>query len=238
MSVTLTTTLRNYISITDLQTLASINVTNSGEALRHIARAEEAIDDYVGYQPKHVTTVFQGMVSSVSGKNVIDVNPASQLHIIDGYFARCVIEIIGGTGAGQVRYIADSNYDNRSVSIVDDWDTPPDTTSFYRVYQLAKFPRVDDVFSRQDGRHYYKSIADPIKKAVAAQIEFMVQKGDAFFVGDQADVQSESVGNYSYSRANTGQSASVSALAPRARTLLRGIKNSTGALIPENPTSL
>lgn len=238
MSVELTTTARNYISPADLAILASINIINNGEALRHISRAEQAIDDYVGYQCKHVETVFQGMVSSVSAKNVIDTNPASQLHIIDGYFANCVIEIIGGTGAGQVRFISDSNYDNRSVQIVDDWDTPPDTTSFYRIYQLAKFPRVEDVFSRQDGRHYYKSIPDAVKKAVAAQIEFMVQKGDAFFVGDQADLQSESVGNYSYSRANAGQSAAVSAMAPRARTLLRGIKNSTGVLIPENQTSL
>lgn len=234
----LTTTLRNYISITELQTLANIIVTNPGEALRQIERAEQAIDNYIGYTCQSVESYFTGNVSKVSGKEIIDTNPASQIHIIDGFFAGCVIEIIGGTGAGQIRYITDSNYADLSVSIVDDFDTALDTTSFYRIYQIAKFPRDIDMYSRQDGLHYYKNIPNPIKRAVAAQIEFMIQQGDAFFVGNQADVDSEHIDNYSYSKANAGQSPTVSALAPRARTLLRGYKNSMGQLHAENPTSL
>lgn len=233
-----TTTLRNYITIAELQALCGIQVTNDGEALRQIERAEQAVDDYVGSTSKHVTSDFRGLVSSVNGKEVIDTNPASQLHVTDGYFERCVIEIIGGTGSGQMRLIASSSNDNRSVTVINDWDTPLDSTSFYRIYQLAKFPRQGDIYPSPDGRRYYKAIPDPIKRAVAAQIDFMIQKGDAFFVGDQADVISESVGNYSYSKANSGQSSVVTALAPRARTLLRGYKNSMGSLIPENPTSL
>jgi hypothetical protein len=228
----LTVTNRNYISLADAQA----KVTSA--SLERVDRAEQAIDDYLGPQPKHVDNVFQGMVSSSSNTSLTDTNPASQLHIIDDYFAHCVVEIIGGTGAGQVRYISASNYDDRKITIIDPWATNPDTTSFYRIYQLAKIPRVEDVFSRQDGRHYYKSIPDAIRQAMIAQLEWMNAKGDAFFVGNQADLQSESIDNYSYSKANAGQSPSVSALAPRARTLLKGYKNSGGVLDAENPTSL
>lgn len=235
---TFTTTLRNYISLTELARLASIVITNNGEALRQIDRAEQAIDDYVGYQCKSVETEFQGVVSATDSKVVIDQNPASQLHQIDGYFARCVIEILGGTGARQLRYISDSSYDNRSVTIVDDWDVVPDTTSFYRIYQLAKYPRDRDMYVRQDGRHYYKAVPDAIKQAMVAQIQYMIEQGDAFFVGNQADITSEQIGNYSYSKANGGQSPIVTGLAPRARALLRGYKNSMGHLSAENPTYL
>lgn len=231
-------TLRGYLSIAELERLANIDVTDIAEALYRIDRAEQAIDDYIGRACRSVQVDFRGSVSRVSGKEVFDTNPSSQLHVTDGYFEHCVIEIIGGTGAGQARYISASSNDNRSVTITDDWDTLPDTTSFYRIYQLAKFPREGDVYSRADGRRFYKAIPDAIKRAVAAQVEFMIQKGDAFFVGDQADVASESIGNYSYSRANQGQSSTVSSLAPRARTLLRGYKNSTGTMIADNPTTL
>jgi hypothetical protein len=230
-----TVTKRNYLSP---KSLTEIQAIVPSATLDRIDRAEQAIDDYVGHQDKHVETVFQGMASSSTTTSLTDTNPASQLHIIDGYFANCVVEIIGGTGKGQVRFISDSSYDNRSVTITDAWDTPPDTTSFYRIYQLAKFPRVEDVYSRQDGRHYYKSIPDAVKDALLAQLEYIEAQGDAYFVGDQADVKSESVGNYSYSKGSAGQSASVMALAPRARTQLRGIKNSLGTLSADNPTSL
>lgn len=236
--MSVTSTLRNYISISDLQELASINVTNSDEAMHQIARAEQAIDNYVGYQNKHVDNTFRGMVSSSSPTTMTDTNPASQLHIIDGYFANCVIEILGGTGKGQVRFITDSSYDDRKVTISDPWQTQPDTTSFYRIYQLAKFPRDVDIYSRQDGRHYYKSIPDAVRLAVAAQIEFMIAKGEAWFVGDDSNISSEHIDNYSYTKANAGQSSMVTALAPRARTLLRGYKNSLGTLNAENTTNL
>lgn len=234
MSVTVT--LRNYVSLAD----ATAALPSASATLDRIDRAEQAIDDYVGYQCRSVEESFRGTASSSTSTTLVDTNPASQLHIIDGWFQNCIVEIIGGTGKGQRRFISDSSYDNRSVTITDAWDTPPDTTSFYRIYQLAKFPRAgsDDVFTRQDGRRYYKAIPDAVRQAVLAQLEFINAQGDAFFVGNSADVQSESVGNYSYSKANAGQSATVSALAPRARTLLRGYKNSLGTLNAENPTSL
>lgn len=227
-----TVTKRNYISLADAQAAVS------SATLDRLDRAEQAIDDYVGFQERHISGVFQGTVSAATNTTLTDTNPSSQLHIIDGYFTRCLIEIVGGTGAGQVRLISDSSYDDRKLTITDAWSTTPDTTSFYKVYQLAKFPRVQDVYSRSDGRKYYKSIPDAIRQAVIAQLEWIEAQGDDFFVGDDSNLKSETIGNYSYSKDNAGQSAAVSALAPRARTLLRGIKNSLGRLSAENPTTL
>lgn len=234
----MSTTKRNYLSIAELQELADLTVIDATEAMYQIDRAEQAIDDYVGYHQPSVEDNFRGTVSSSSAKTLVDTNPASQLHQIDGFFQRCVVEIIGGTGSGQVRYIEDSSFDNRSVTIADAWDTNPDITSFYKIYQLAKFPRAgsDDVFVRQDGRRYYKTIPNAVKQATAAQVAFIIAMGDAYFVSNLGDMQSETIDNYSYSKANAGQSPAVSALAPRARTLLRGYKNSGGVLDAENPT--
>lgn len=235
-----TTTLRNYLSIEELQSLANITVINNDEALRHIARAEEAIDDYVGYQCKSIEVDFRGQISSVSvdGLTIIDTNPSSQLHVTDGYFIGGVLEIIGGTGKGQRRYIAGSTLADYSVTLIDAFDTAPDTTSFFRIYQLAKFPRLEDRYHSPNQLIYYKTLPDQLRQAMVAQMEFMIDKGDAFFTGNDMDVQSETVGNYSYSRANAGQSSLVTLLGPRARNLLRSLKHAGGQLMADNPTSL
>lgn len=232
----LTITKRNYLSP---KLLADVVALVPSATLDRIERAEQAIDSYVGYQDKDVQVEFRGNASSSTTKSLTDTNPPSQLHIIDGYFQNCVIEIIGGTGKGQVRWISDSSYDNRSVTIVDAWDTLPDTTSFYRIYQLAKFPRASvDVYTRADGLRWYKAIPDAVQQAVLAQLEYIEAQGDAFFQADDGNIASESIGNYSYSKGNTGQSSSVTMLSPRARNLLRGLKRGGGTLLADTPTML
>lgn len=219
-------------------TLLAAQAEVSSATLDRLKRAEAMIDDYVGAQDKSIPTEFQGIVSSAVGKVIVDTNPTSQLHVQDGYFIGGVIEIIGGTGKGQSRAISASSYADRSVTIVDDWDTMPDTTSFYRIYQLAQFPRVQDVYAHPAGLIVYKTIPDAVKQAVLAQLEFINAQGDAYFVGSDGDLESENIGNYSYRKGNSGQSAGVSMMAPRARTLLIGLKRSGGTLIADNPTAL
>ncbi len=228
-----TVTKRNYVS------LAQATNVISGFTLDELDQCEQAIDDYIGHQNKAVTQEFTGNPTNVNGKIITDISNTSQLHQHNGYFSNCVIEIVGGTGKGQVRFISDSNYNNQSVTVVDDWDTAPDATSFYRIYQLAKLPRSKDVLQSRDGLNYYKTIPDAVQQAVLAQVAYFSAKGAAHFVDDQSDIQSENIGNYSYSKkSGNDQSSSVSAVSPRARTLLRGIKNSLGSLQAENPTSL
>jgi len=236
--MSLTTTPRNYLTIAELQILSNLTVTDNDEALRQLDRAEKAIDDYIGYQCKSVEQMATGQVTSVNSLNVIDTGSGTPLDVTNGTYARCLIEIIGGTGAGQIRYIASSTRSSKSVTIVDAWDTAPDSTSIYKIYQLAKFPRGSDVNSNRDGTSIYKTIPEAIKKAVAAQIDYFISKGDDFFTGNDSNVNSERIGNYSYSRGGSGAAASVELVSPRVRSLLVGFKNSGGELINDNPTTL
>lgn len=236
----MTTTLRNYLSVADLAKIANISVLDNDEALRQLDRAEEAIDDYVGYHEKAVPINFRGIITSISsdGLTIIDTSSNTQLHQLTGYYSRCVIEIIDGTGIGQVRYITSSSYADYSVTIIDAWDTKPDTTSSFRIYQLAQFPRNVDVYPRPDGLQLYKTLPDALKKAVAAQIEYMIAQGDAFFQGSNGELVSESIGNYSYNRGNNSAAPAVRLVSPRVRSLLLAYKNSGGQLVNDNPTSL
>lgn len=234
----MTTTLRNYLSIDELESLIAIEVTNETEALRQLDRAEEAIDDYVGYQCKSVEDSVSGEVTAVSSLEIRDTGSGTPLDVTSGTYARCVIEIVGGTGSGQVRYIASSSKTNKSITVVDAWETTPDTTSIYKIYQVAKFPRQTDTSSNRAGTSVYKTIPDAISKAVAAQIEYFNARGDDFFKGDSVNVKSENIGNYGYSKGDTSASASVQLISPRVRSLLVGYKNSGGKLINDNPTTL
>ena len=110
--------------------------------------------------------------------------------------------------------------------------TTPDATSFYKIYQLGKFPRHCDVtfYSQQTPDTYYKQIPEAIKRAVAAQIEFMIEMGDNYFSGDDANKQSESIGDYSYSNAD-GATGINRLIAPKVKMLLRGIKRRTGTFV-------
>ena len=231
----LTLTKRNYA------TLAVVQAEEAAATLAQIDLAEQAIDNYIGQQQKHIPNTFRVEPTAFqnSGKTIIDTSNNTQLYQRDGYFVNCLIEIIGGTGAGQARLITSSDYDDRSVTITDAWTTEPDTTSFFKIYQLGKFPRAQDVLMNNAGTAYYKSVPDQVKQAVIAQVQFIIAQGDSFFEGDDTSKESESIGDYSYTRGGGGgQASSVRMLGPRARTLLKGFKNSIGQFSAENPTCL
>jgi len=211
--------------------LATVQVTESSATLAILEQAEQAIDNYVGFQTKHIQQVFRGEITALSGsdKTIIDTSSDSQLHQHDNYFKRCVIEIIHGTGEGQARYIESSDYDNYSVTITDAWDTVPDTTSAFKIYQLGKFPRIQDIDSSADGLTYYKSIPQVVKDAVIAQVQFIVAMGDSYFKTDESELQSETTSKHSWSKGSAAAPTSdVQQISPRVRALLKGITNRTG----------
>lgn len=233
--------LRKYATIAEVEEFADITSIDDTEFEDRISQSEELIDAYVGFQEKAVPGIYTGRATDVSGTTLYDTSSDTQLYVDDGFFVYCVIEIIGGTGAGQQKQITSSNKNNKSITVVSSWTTPPDSTSVYKIYQLGKFPRRKDVYYDPDNLTYTKHIPEAIKRAVAAQMAFLVDKGDGFFTGDGAEMDSESIGNYSYSRGSGGSSmaaSSVKLVAPRARTLLKGYKFSGGRIIPENPTCL
>lgn len=231
--------LRKYATIDQVQEFADITSTNDAEFEDRISQSEEMIDAYVGTQQKHVDRIFTGRLTSVSGTTLVDNSSDSPLVFDDNYFSYCVVEIIGGTGSGQRKSVTASSKNDKSITVDSAFTTTPDSTSVYKIYQIGKFPRHQDVYHDPENLKYYKSIPDAVMRAVCAQMAFIVDKGDAYFAGDGSEMQSESIGNYSYSRGQGDSAASfVKFVSPRARTLLRGYKVSGGRIIADNPTCL
>jgi len=223
-----TLTKRNYVP------LATVQATTAAADLNDIDLAEQLIDQYVGFPNKHVPVEYQGQVSALgnSNKTIIDTNDDSQLEVNDNYFKFCVIEFITGACAGEVKAITSSDKDDKSVTVTDAFTGTPVVGDVFKVYQLGKFPRQKDATVAPSADTFYKTIPQNVRDAVVAQVAYQAQMGDAFFAGDDSDKESESIGNYSYSRGGGGgSSSSVKFLAPRARILLRGFKNLTGRLV-------
>lgn len=218
---------RNYMETSDV----------SGATEAQVALAEALIDDYVGYQERFFPGEVVGTISSSLTGKVLDTNDGSPLGVTDNTFAKCVIEIIGGSGVGQSRVITSSDESEKSVSFEGDAFSPAlDDTSVYRIYQLAKFPRRKDSRTPAGSNTHYKYIPEQVKEAAIAQTEFIIEQGEDYFTGDDSEMDSERILSYSYSRGgNAGQSAAVKFVSPKARTLLRGFKNRTGRIAIDHP---
>lgn len=224
---------RGYLnSKAELEEFAEITVTDETEMWDQISMAEEMIDDYVGYQQKFFDWELYGVVSAASAQNklTLDTNHKSSYPYAD-YFKGMHVEIIGGVSSGDLRKITASDEDGE-LTVESNFTTTLDTTSAYKIYQIGKFPRLSDVFinTRVNPTAYYKAIPEPIRRAVAAQVEYRVNMGDAFFATDGQEV-SERIGDYAYTSSSKGGIARL--IAPKARHLLRGILNRTGEIVLE-----
>jgi len=226
---TLPSSRRGYLSQDELKQYVNITINDIAEADDVINQAEEMIDGFVGYQNKFMVEKVEGrMAANTPTSFTLQSNQQNNYDI--NYFSLCEIEIIGGTGQGQRRKITTST--KAGVQTIDvAWTTTPSTDSFYRIYQLGKFPRACDVvsYSEQTPTTYYKQIPEAVKRAVAAQIGFMIEMGDAYFAGSKSDYQSESIGDYSYSKGAGSNNDRL--IGPRVQTLLNGIYKRTGRLL-------
>lgn len=230
MSVTSTkpTSRRGYVSKAEVAEYTGADINTITDAI--IEKAEELIDGYVGYHKKFMEHEIHGKATG-AGSNTINLDILHQNIYDNDYFALCEIEIIGGTGVGQRRKITSST--RAGILTVDTaWATALDTTSYYTIYQLGKFPRQKDVVF--DGNNtpntFYKRIPEAIKRAVCAQYEYIVEVGDSFFAGGGDDKVSETIGNYSYTRAD-GKVTESDLLSNKAKMLLTGYINKTGRII-------
>lgn len=188
--------------------------------------AEEIIDDYVGFHNKYVHGDYFGMVTSATSTSLVDNSANSNITPADsGYFSKAHVFIVSGTGEGQKRYITTHNT-NGTLTIDEAWTTTPDTTSVYRVVQLAKFPRVQDSYS--DNNIIYKYVPEQVKRAVLAQVDYIANKGTAYFTSTPS-VKSETLGDYSYTMATGNNMVDLSKqISPSAKNILRGLVNRTG----------
>jgi hypothetical protein len=222
---------RQYLAQSELAEYAEITISDVAETDDQISRAEELIDAYVGFQEKSMPDAIRGRFASGSGSGgVLEASRHKNVYQKD-YFKYCQIEIIGGTGAGQRKIITGSTYEG-AITVDSAWDTAPDSTSYYIIVQLGKFPRCSDSYfdGNVSPQIFVKSIPEAVKRATAAQVEYMITMGDDFFSGDDSNLQSESIGDYSYSRSNNA-SAGSNLIAPKAKQYLKGIVNRKGTMI-------
>lgn len=219
---------RGYLSQDELKQYADITVSDSVEAEDRISQAEELIDAWVGYQERFMEQVIQGLASAGTTNTLTLESIQQNIFDID-YLKLCQIEILGGTGAGQIRKIT-ANTRAGVITVDEDWDTTPDSTSFYKIYQLGKFPRRQDVTSHITSgiTTIYKSIPEAVRRAVAAQVQYVIEMGDAYFSTDKSELTGENIGDYSYSKKGGGIHNLV---APKTKLLLRGIKNRLGTIV-------
>ena len=222
---TTSTSRRGYVSIAEVGELAGVSCTEL-----QISQAEELVDAYVGFIKKDFPTSLFGKATA-GGSTTITMQTDHQNVFQIDQLKGLEIEIVGGTGAGQRRKITANTY--AGVLTTETFTTAPDSTSMYHIYQLGKFPRPSDVFydTINSPSTYYKTIPEQVKRATAAQVEFMIKMGTAYFASDKATMDSESIGDYSYSKSAGGGGSLETLIAPKAKVLLRGIVNRTGTMI-------
>jgi hypothetical protein len=220
---------RKYLTAAELEEYADIAISDQTEADDQISQAEELIDSYVGFQVKSVSSKFVGQATSGTTTTLVDISDDSPLNYNDNYLSYCEVEIVAGTNAGERRSISSSAIATKSITVSPAFTSAIDSTSVYRIRQLGKFPRICDMFTLNNDAtglpFYAKSIPEPVKRAVAAQMQYVVEKGDEFFSG-ATDDESESIGDYSHNMKKDVNRL----IAPKARMLLSGIKNIKGSM--------
>lgn len=232
----LPTSRRGYLSQDELKQFANITINDTAEADDQISQAEELVDAFIRRSDKFIRTEITGKATSGNSEktSLIDTSGDSHLTFDDGYFNGCEIEIIGGTNAGERRRISSYTRSTQTIVVDSPFTSQIDDTSVYVIRQLGLFPRIKDVWHSDNT--YYKRIPEAIKRAVAAQVEFIIEKGESYFKGG-AEFKSESIDDYSYTR-DDGAQGSAALIAPKARQFLRGFISRIGVLTPENPTNL
>jgi len=230
------TSRRGYLSQDELKQFANITIKDATEADDVISQAEEIIDAYCRRAESFIKGQFQGVATGGNaGKTtLIDTSGDSYFNYDNGYYIGCEVEIVGGTNVGERRRISGYDKDTKTITVADAFTSQIDTTSVYVIRQLGLFPRYKDVFHLDSV--YYKRVPEAIKRATAAQVEYIIEKGDPFFKGG-ADFQSESIDDYSYNRGE-GSTGLAAMIAPKARQFLSGFINRIGELKADNPTNL
>ena len=217
-------TKRGYITEAELESYADIAVTDSDEAIERMNIAEELIDRYVGFQNSFMRYDIVGTASAGTTLTLTDTNSGSQINsTTENRFSYCMLEIIGGTNAGQSRTIV-SNTTAGVLTVESEFSSAIDNTSVYRIYQLAKFPRSQDY--KLVNSIYYKFIPEAVKNATLAQVEYMIEMGDDFFISG-VDKKDENIDGYSYNIPKNVKRM----IAPKSRMYLKGIFNRKGKLL-------
>jgi hypothetical protein len=223
-------TRRGYLSQAELAEYADITITDQTEADDQISQAEEIIDGYVGFQQKYIPDIISGKASSGSDTGFTLDELYKFNYPFINYFVGCMVEILGGAGQGQRKLITASNGNGEITT--ETFSPALDNTSFYRIYQIGKFPRIEDIsiYNLSTPQTIYKQIPENVKRAVAAQVEYMINMGAKYFSTDASEKTAESIGDYSYSKGKAAQ-GNTNLIAPKAKIYLKHILNRLGQII-------
>lgn len=218
---------RGYVTTTEVDAMTELDASTDTQ----ISEAEELIDAYVGFQEKFYKQTLSGKCAA-GGTTQFTIESDEQNVFEKDFFVGMEVEFFG-TGGGQ-RTIITGSTKAGVLTLQTTLSTAVDSTTRYRIYQLGKFPRKKDVF--YDGENtpyqYFKQIPEAVKRATAAQVEFMIKMGDTYFQTDKALMEGETIGDYSYTKGDQGSGGSLANLiAPKAKVLLRGIVNRTGTVV-------
>lgn len=225
---------RQYVTANEVLKLSGYTATDD-----QISFAEEIIDGYCGFVDRFldidVSNVIEGRAQGGSTTQLTLENRHSNVFLIN-FFTFCEIEIVGGAGAGQRTIIQSSTYPNTVVTFRDALTTPVDSTSYYRIYQLGCFPRKADVYLDAivaPTPTYIKNIPEGVKRATAAQVEYMMTMPSQFFQSDDLFKQGEKIGDYMYTKVRAGTVGFdfFQLVSPKAKLLLRGYTNRKGQMI-------
>lgn len=217
-------TKRGYVTKKEVEEYCDIEITDSDEGLERIERAEDIIDKYVGFQNSFLRYDITGKATSGTKTTLTDNSNSSMLGSGDGKYSRCLVQILSGVNEGEERMIISHDSATSTITVHREFSNPIEEGCVYRIYQLAKFPRAKDI--KIIDNKIYKLIPEQVKNAVLAQIEYMIEMGDDFFISG-TDKDSENIDGYSYDiplHINR-------VVAPKAREYLRGIRNIKGNLI-------
>lgn len=236
--------LRGYLNIQQLEQYADITVTDQAEAWDRISQAETLIDAYVGAQDVGPNRQYSGIITAIDpdGTIITDTDDNSDLNVAVGRLQYSQITMLSGPAAGESRRIIENNDVARNITLAEAFSTNPEVGDYFNIHQLGKFPRIKDRHYTRD-QTYLATIPSQLTQAVAAQVAFQIAKGDEYFAGGDSELQSERIGDYSYSKGGGGSggsspSALSSLIAPRAKVLLRGFVNRTGRLVPRRDSWL
>ena len=111
--------------------------------------APDATSVYKLYWFEPLTGGFDSLVheGTAQAGDTNSITLADTASNIDDAYNDMYIEITEGTGKGQVRKIADYAGSSREATVDSNWDTAPDATSKYRIFEtklvLADYERID-----------------------------------------------------------------------------------------------
>lgn len=84
-----------------------------------------------GVAVNHPFSASHSSMAVGGGALYIDLDPAASA--VDGFYDHWVVEITGGTGAGQSRVVSDYSGSTKRAGVTFPWVTPPDATSAFQV---------------------------------------------------------------------------------------------------------